>query len=103
MIFQGGGWIRAEHLELDAEESDERPVSGLVATGPASDDERVRLAQRRDTALEIARDRGAVTSGALARACGISEELARQQLVMLAQLGQLRRVGGGRSTRYVLA
>ena len=32
----------------------------------------------------------------------ISSELARQQLVVLAQLGQLRGVGGGRSTRYVL-
>jgi DNA-binding NtrC family response regulator len=102
MIFQGGGWIRPEHLELESEESGEPPVAVGAAVPPKPDDERVRLALRRETALRIARDRGAVSPMVLARECGISDELARQQLVALAQLGQLRRVGGGRSTRYVL-
>jgi DNA-binding NtrC family response regulator len=102
MIFQGGGWIRPEHLELESEESAEPPVAVVAGVSPKPDDGRVRLALRRETALRIARDRGAVSPMALARECGISSELARQQLVALAQLGQLRRVGGGRSTRYVL-
>ena len=69
---------------------------------PRLDDEQARLALRREAALRIARDRGAVTRGSLAREGGIFEELARQQLVALAGLGHLRRVGDGRSTRYVL-
>jgi DNA-binding NtrC family response regulator len=101
MIFHGGGWIRPEHLELESEERDERRVAVVAGAPPKPDDERIRLALRRETALRIARDRGAVTRGSLARECGISEELARQQLVGLARLGQLRRVGSGRSTRYV--
>jgi DNA-binding NtrC family response regulator len=102
MIFHGGGWIRREQLEIESEERDERPGAVVPGAAPKPDDERVRLARRRELALRIARDRGAVTRGSLARECGSSEELARQQLVALARLGQLRRVGGGRSTRYVL-
>ena len=66
------------------------------------EDDRTRDAMRREAALSIAAERGAVTTMLLARECGISEELARQQLVALAELGLLRRVGGGRSTRYFL-
>lgn len=102
MIFHGGGWIRPEQLEIESEDRDERSVAVVAGAAPKPDDERVRLALRRELALRIARDRGAVTRGSLARECGSSEELARQQLVALARLGQLRRVGGGRSTRYVL-
>jgi DNA-binding NtrC family response regulator len=101
MIFQGGGWIRTEHLDLESEEVGTPPVEVMVSV-PQPHDERDRLAFRRETALRIARERGAVSPMVLARECGISSELARQLLVALAQLGQLRRVGGGRSTRYVL-
>jgi DNA-binding NtrC family response regulator len=102
MIFQGGGWTRPEHLDLDMEEDDERPVATMDLPPPKAEDDRPRDALRREAALRIAVERGAVTPMLLARACGISEELARQQLVALARLGLLRRVGAGRSTRYVL-
>jgi DNA-binding NtrC family response regulator len=102
VIVQAGGWIRPEHLDLESEESDEPAMAAMAGRPPRLDDEQARLALRREAALRIARDRGAVTRGSLARECGISEELARQQLVALAGLGHLRRVGDGRSTRYVL-
>jgi DeoR/GlpR family transcriptional regulator of sugar metabolism len=78
----------------------------VVATDldrPDVEDDRPRDALRRVAALRLAGERGAVSPVLLARECGISGELARQQLVSLAQLALLRRVGGGRSTRYVLA
>jgi DeoR/GlpR family transcriptional regulator of sugar metabolism len=53
------------------------------------------------SALALAAAHGEVTRGALAAACGISGELARQELHALAQLGLLRRTGDGRRTRYV--
>jgi DNA-binding NtrC family response regulator len=55
------------------------------------------------TAMWLAQIRGSVSSGTLARASRISEEVARRQLVALARAGHLRREGGGRATRYVLA
>jgi DNA-binding NtrC family response regulator len=102
MIFQGGGWTRPEHLELDMEEGDERPVATVNPHPPKVEDDRPRDEFRREAALRIAAERGAVTPMLLARECGISEELARQQLVALARLGLLRRVGSGRGTRYLL-
>jgi DNA-binding NtrC family response regulator len=103
MIFQGGGWMRPEHLELDTEEDDKRPGAAVDLHPPKVEDDRPRDALRREAALRIAGERDAVSPRLLARECGISEELARQQLVALARLGLLRREGGGRSTRYVLA
>jgi len=38
----------------------------------------------------------------LAAKCSISGEQARRELVALSRLGQLHRVGRGRSSRYVL-
>jgi transcriptional regulator with GAF, ATPase, and Fis domain len=59
------------------------------------------LSLRQQTALWLARERGGVSSGALAEACRISEEVARRELVTLARHGHLRREGAGRATRYV--
>lgn len=81
MIFQGGGWMRPEHLELDTEEDDERPVATMDLHLTKVEDNRPRDAFRREAALRIAAERGAVSSMLLARECGISEELARRQLV----------------------
>jgi two-component system response regulator HydG len=103
MIFQGGGWTRPEHLEMDVEEGGGRPVVAADLRRPNVDNDRPQDALRRVAALRLAGERGAVSPVLLARECGISGELARQQLVALAQLALLRRVGGGRSTRYVLA
>jgi two-component system response regulator HydG len=102
MIFQGGGWMRPDHLELDTEEGDECPVATMDPQRPNVEGDRPRDELRREAGLRIAAERGAMSPMLLARECGISEELARQQLVALARLGLLRRVGGGRSTRYVL-
>jgi DeoR/GlpR family transcriptional regulator of sugar metabolism len=57
---------------------------------------------RGEAALRLAAARGAVTRRELARACGISLEIARQELLVLTRLGHLRRVGRGRAARYVV-
>jgi hypothetical protein len=54
-------------------------------------------------ALELAAAQGAVTRSVLARACGISGDLARQILAGLVAQQRLRRVGTGRAVRYVIA
>jgi DNA-binding NtrC family response regulator len=100
MILTGRGWLEPEALALD-------PVGPVAATaavdarppaapGPA---EPIRHAA---VALALARDRGAVTRGALAAAAGISGELARRTLEVLVRQGRLWRVGAGRTVRYVL-
>ena len=104
MIFQSGGWVRPEDLSL--RKADRHQANGIEK--PAAEageplDDRLRIALRRQTALRLAGDRGFVTRGDLAVECDISGEQARLELVALAGFGQLRRVGGGRSTRYVLA
>lgn len=104
MIFQDAGWVRPEDLELPLGRSLRRAVSADQAARPGeSGDDRLRRAMRRLAALVIAGRRGSVTSGELADECGISGEQARRELVALGRLGQLRREGGGRSTKYVLA
>jgi transcriptional regulator with GAF, ATPase, and Fis domain len=104
MIFQGGGgWVRAEDLGLVRRRPVRRVPSRVAAVRPAErGDERLRSVIRRQIGLRLAAARGSVTSGELAAECGISGEQARRELVALARLGQLRRVGGGRSTRYVV-
>jgi DNA-binding NtrC family response regulator len=113
MIFQGAGWLEADDFELPPGQSLKgipttarkarvgEPGERLAARG--ADDDRLRRAMRRQAALEIAARRGSVTSGQLADECEISGEQARRELAALGRLGQLRRVGGGRSTKYVLA
>jgi DNA-binding NtrC family response regulator len=98
MIFHGGGWIRPEHLELESEERDERLLAVVAGAPPKPDDERVRLALRRETALRIARDRGAVTRGSLAReSVAISEEF-RAGVVGRRRTAPVRRRPGARGT-----
>lgn len=58
--------------------------------------------QRRDVALNLARERGRVTSGELAQATGTSTETARQDLHELAEQGRLERRGRWRHTRYLV-
>ena len=53
--------------------------------------------------LGLVATRGSVTRGQFADQCEISGEQARRELAALSRLGQLRRVGGGRSNKYVLA
>jgi DeoR/GlpR family transcriptional regulator of sugar metabolism len=58
---------------------------------------------RRQAAFGIVAKHGSVTSGELAAECEISGEQERRELVALSRFGPLRRVGSGRSSKYVLA
>lgn len=108
VIFSERGWIGIEGLGLPTSEAPAASEGTLVqstapATRPQPADGRLGPALRREAALRLAGQRGAVTRRDLARECGVSREIARRELEMLARLGHPRRVGGGRSTRYVLA
>jgi DeoR/GlpR family transcriptional regulator of sugar metabolism len=54
-------------------------------------------------ALRLVATGHALTTTDLARACAISHEHARRELVALSRVGVLRRVGTGRRTSYILA
>ncbi|MCI0549023.1 MAG: hypothetical protein L0027_17300, partial [Candidatus Rokubacteria bacterium] len=73
------------------------PVMASGGDAPES-----RQGRRRRIALRLAAEQGAVSSGQLARACRVSDELARRELVALARLGELHRASQGPKTRYVL-
>ena len=94
MIFKGGGWLAPGDFALGApaEETPERlaPPGG----GPA-------LTPYQEEALQIAARRGEVRRRDLVGRFGISRESARRQLLSLVRMGVLRRVGGGRGTRYL--
>jgi DNA-binding Lrp family transcriptional regulator len=53
-------------------------------------------------ALNLLRERGALTSGELAEAAGITRQAAHHHLARLVALGTLRREGAGRGARYRL-
>ncbi len=99
MIFRREGPIRSEDLRPPARRRTawfgRRFNPWQLPTAPA-------LSRRRAAAVQIASERGVVTRRDLARQCGTSGEVARQDLAALARLGVLRRVGRGRSTVYVL-
>ncbi len=58
---------------------------------------------RWEAALELARNNGKVTSGALAKVAGCTPECARQTLKVMARLGELKPKGEYKSRCYVLA
>ena len=89
-----GAIQRRPPRRLEEGHGDRRPAGG----GGVSE-----VGDRGQVALRLARERGSVARGGLARACGISGETARQELAALARLGYLRRVGDGRRTQYLLA
>ena len=104
MIFEGDGWITAERLDLGRGRPIDRLASGATTIRAVERREGwPRGANRREAALRILATRGSVTSSELANECDISGEQARRELVALALVGQLRRVGNGRGTRYVRA
>jgi DNA-binding NtrC family response regulator len=102
MVARQAGMLRPEDLR----HPDGTPLAGLRETPPSAAASASRRAPlqtgRQRTAVWLARTRGQVSSGALARACRISGEAARRELVALARAGYLQREGGGRTTRYVL-
>jgi transcriptional regulator with GAF, ATPase, and Fis domain len=99
MIFRGQGPILSEDLRTPARR---RTAWSGWRFGPWQLRLAPALSRRRAVALQIASERGVVTRRELARECGTSGEVARQELLALARLGFLRRVGRGRSTVYVL-
>jgi DNA-binding NtrC family response regulator len=106
MIVRGSGWVEPGDLRLPLPAAGPAPPGlGPVAGHPPREQPagRARPALRRETALRLPRERGAVTRQDLAEECGISGEQARLELIALVGQGLLRRVGNGRSTRYVLA
>lgn len=104
MIFQEGGWVRPEDLDLARGGGRHQgPAPGQAFPRSTPDAERLRVALRRQAALRLAAERSTVTRRDLSSECGISGEQARLELLGLARLRVLRRVGGWRGTRYVLA
>ncbi len=104
MVFHRGGWVGPEHLRLPDEgrphvADEARRAPGPLPGGPEM--ESLTWAQRE--AVRIAAVRGEVRRGDLMATCGLSTESARRALVALVARGVLRRLGGGRGVRYVLA
>ncbi len=103
MIFRSGEWVGPEDLDLPRGDAEiEEVVVARAVSRPQAIDDRLRVALRRQAALRLAGERGSVTRRDLSAECGISGEQARIELLALARRAQLRRVGGGRSTKYVL-
>jgi DNA-binding NtrC family response regulator len=98
MLLRGRGWLRAEDVSL------QEPVPAASGRTPpgASAARPSRSAARRDLALELAGAASGVSTGELARAAGVGLSLARQALAALVAGGDLRRLGRGRGTRYVV-
>jgi two-component system, NtrC family, response regulator HydG len=95
MIFKGRGWVTLPDLELPAQRLG-RDALTRVAN---STDELLNWCQ--EEALAIAAMGLGVCRGDLMARCRISRESARRQLTSLVARGLLRRVGRGRSTRYM--
>jgi DNA-binding NtrC family response regulator len=95
MVLRGRGWLGPDGLELAGH-------AAIPAMASGGDPPESRQVRRRRIAIRLAAEHGAVSSGQLARACRVSDELARRELVALAHLGQLRRASQGPKTRYIL-
>ena len=91
MIFGGSGWINVE----DVDQRWRAKTEAVPGSGP--------LTWCQEEALRMASGGPGVRRHDLMARCGISREAARKELVALVQAGLLRRLGGGRSSRYVRA
>jgi DNA-binding NtrC family response regulator len=98
MVLKGRGWLGPDGLELAGPAA----TPGVPVMASSGHEPESRQVRRRRIAIRLAAEHGAVSSGQLARACRVSDELARRELVALAHLGQLRRASQGPKTRYVL-
>jgi len=102
LLFRGEGQVQLEDLPQPDEVGTGLAVRepGPGRPGSALDE---LLEWPQQEALRIAAARGELRRGDLTARCGISTESARKQLVELVERGLLRRAGGGRGVRYVLA
>ena len=102
LLLRGAGLVELEDVAQPGETGAGLAVHEPAAGRIASDlDEGLEWPARE--ALRIAAARGEVRRGDLTARCGVSTESARRHLVMLVERGLLRRTGGGRGVRYVLA
>jgi len=97
MIFQGSGWVTLADLDLPALPSS-RGADGEIEVAIGEP-----LTWCQEEALAAAARGAGVRRGDLMARCRISREAARRHLASLVSRGLLRRVGQGRSTRYMLA
>jgi DNA-binding NtrC family response regulator len=95
MIFRGDGWVNVGDLDLLAPTLSRDSGSGSESTVGES------LSWCQEEALSIAAAGLGVRRRDLMGRCRISREAARRHLTSLVARGLLRRVGQGRSTRYV--
>jgi DNA-binding NtrC family response regulator len=95
MIFRGTGWVNVEDLDLPAPTLSRYAVTRSGGTIGES------LNWCQEEALSIAAGGLGVCRRDLMGRCRISREAARRHLASLVARGLLRRVGQGRSTRYM--
>lgn len=103
MILRGAGWLVAEHVDLPRPRPARAAPPSVPDMRPLDSMRSRHGVSRRQTALQLAAAGQLLTTTDLARACAISHEHARRELVTLNRAGVLRRVGTGRRTSYVLA
>ncbi len=101
LLLRGEGVVQLEDLAKPGETGAGLAVHEPAPKWIASDLDALEWPAQE--ALRIAAARGEVRRGDLTARCGVSTESARKYLVGLAARGLLRRVGGGRGARYVLA
>jgi len=102
LLFRGEGQVQLEDL-AQPDEMGVWPAVPEPGPGRSVSDVDELLDWPQQEAFRIAAARGEVRRGDLTARCGISTESARKQLVELVERGLLRRAGGGRGVRYVLA
>ena len=105
MLLREVGWVQQDDLRVGGErnlrlfaEDAEGSLQPAPVVGPS-----LPANERREIALRMAREQGAVTRRQLAVRCGVSGETGRADLSMLVRLGLLRPVGKGSATKYVPA
>lgn len=101
IVVRARGWLQPEDFHFDP--MPDREAAETRPTTEGSTDAALERMARRDTALRLAAQPRGISSGHLARQFGLSPEQGRRDLVALAREGRLRRIGAGRSARYVLA
>lgn len=98
VIFGSGEAITAEDLDLTVQRDGTASDRAAGVEGRPGD---APLSWLQREALRLAAEQREVRRRDLVARCRVSREVARRALVGLVRLGLLRRIGGGRSARYV--
>jgi DNA-binding NtrC family response regulator len=94
MVLKGRGRLEAEDLAIQAPVADAASPKAPSGDIPTSE-------VRRQRVLELAERPTGVSTSELARAAGVGLTVARETLGALVATGALRRIGSGRTVRYV--